>query len=62
MELWKEGGNVKGREGEDRSPTSTRELTLSRGSNGRMSNGHYPLDDSVTPVTVVVVVRLAQYM
>ena len=38
VELWKEGGNAKGREGEDRSRTSTRELTLSRG-----SNGHYPL-------------------
>jgi len=26
VELWKEGGNAKGREGEDRSRTSTREL------------------------------------
>ena len=54
MEVWKEGGNAKGREGEDRSRTSTRELTLSRSLSLR-ANG----PDRALSTGVVVEVRLA---
>ena len=53
VELWKEGGNAKGREGEDRSRTSTRELTLSRPRVEPVGIIH-SLDPLATPGVVVL--------